>query len=443
MFKTIEISVGHRIRITQNPKDFVTETVIGIGNLVITLDLLNNCLDTIYMLVGTKYPKVYRPKLFISDEIDCNAYAWNRCIIISFSFFKKAGALIQRYTRSLLDRYVILKGESEENVQSGIRVSLWRYVLLHELYHLWHGHSQWKAKYQTTSDGRIVMKLVQTEFPDDLGETTDNDCQYDDVFDEKELCFEMMKGLSKNQIEKNITQQALELDADSSAVCMLINLMMYDMHNRHISKNEEKKYVRTNLAYIMAGISTAFCLFDQNTGANFKILNKLEKTTHPIPAIRLVYAQEIANSCLDNYFRDEMEIREVESEWQKMICDVEADYGGTVDMGQVFYYPAYTEKGQRHLFRIKRRLTDMHESLVPFALGNIAKKLDEEDLEYSNDEVYFDEKGKSLYGWINPATGKNFAVRADKMPVIKGEKLERNDPCPCGSGKKYKQCCGK
>ncbi|MDO4531681.1 MAG: SEC-C metal-binding domain-containing protein, partial [Bacillota bacterium] len=23
------------------------------------------------------------------------------------------------------------------------------------------------------------------------------------------------------------------------------------------------------------------------------------------------------------------------------------------------------------------------------------------------------------------------------------EKVGRNDPCPCGSGKKYKQCCGR
>ena len=23
------------------------------------------------------------------------------------------------------------------------------------------------------------------------------------------------------------------------------------------------------------------------------------------------------------------------------------------------------------------------------------------------------------------------------------KKVSRNDPCPCGSGKKYKQCCGK
>jgi len=24
-----------------------------------------------------------------------------------------------------------------------------------------------------------------------------------------------------------------------------------------------------------------------------------------------------------------------------------------------------------------------------------------------------------------------------------GDKPGRNDPCPCGSGKKYKQCCGR
>ena len=30
-----------------------------------------------------------------------------------------------------------------------------------------------------------------------------------------------------------------------------------------------------------------------------------------------------------------------------------------------------------------------------------------------------------------------------KQPVKKGKKIGRNEPCPCGSGKKYKQCCGK
>lgn len=27
--------------------------------------------------------------------------------------------------------------------------------------------------------------------------------------------------------------------------------------------------------------------------------------------------------------------------------------------------------------------------------------------------------------------------------VVKGDKIGRNDPCPCGSGLKYKKCCGK
>ena len=28
-------------------------------------------------------------------------------------------------------------------------------------------------------------------------------------------------------------------------------------------------------------------------------------------------------------------------------------------------------------------------------------------------------------------------------PIKVGPKIGRNDPCPCGSGKKYKQCHGK
>jgi len=31
---------------------------------------------------------------------------------------------------------------------------------------------------------------------------------------------------------------------------------------------------------------------------------------------------------------------------------------------------------------------------------------------------------------------------ASSQPVAKGKKVGRNEPCPCGSGKKYKKCCG-
>jgi preprotein translocase subunit SecA len=29
-----------------------------------------------------------------------------------------------------------------------------------------------------------------------------------------------------------------------------------------------------------------------------------------------------------------------------------------------------------------------------------------------------------------------------RKPVVKEDKIGRNDMCPCGSGKKYKKCCG-
>lgn len=32
--------------------------------------------------------------------------------------------------------------------------------------------------------------------------------------------------------------------------------------------------------------------------------------------------------------------------------------------------------------------------------------------------------------------------RASKT-IVREDKVGRNDPCPCGSGKKYKKCCGK
>jgi len=39
------------------------------------------------------------------------------------------------------------------------------------------------------------------------------------------------------------------------------------------------------------------------------------------------------------------------------------------------------------------------------------------------------------------ATPMTAASQREAVPA--GKKVGRNDPCPCGSGKKYKRCCGK
>ncbi len=48
------------------------------------------------------------------------------------------------------------------------------------------------------------------------------------------------------------------------------------------------------------------------------------------------------------------------------------------------------------------------------------------------DNIFDEEKKKEIKKDFNKS-----------KQVIVGEKTGRNDPCPCGSGKKYKKCCGK
>ena len=45
--------------------------------------------------------------------------------------------------------------------------------------------------------------------------------------------------------------------------------------------------------------------------------------------------------------------------------------------------------------------------------------------------IFSEEKRKELY-----------LEQKKSGTVVKGPKIGRNDPCPCGSGKNYKHCCG-
>ncbi|MBQ9609780.1 MAG: SEC-C domain-containing protein [Lachnospiraceae bacterium] len=47
------------------------------------------------------------------------------------------------------------------------------------------------------------------------------------------------------------------------------------------------------------------------------------------------------------------------------------------------------------------------------------------------DKIFSEEKRKELY-----------KIEKSSKTIVKPPKVGRNDPCPCGSGKKYKKCCG-
>ena len=77
----------------------------------------------------------------------------------------------------------------------------------------------------------------------------------------------------------------------------------------------------------------------------------------------------------------------------------------------------------------------------------------EVNLNYDKELLYknmVEAKAEWLYTlpqWDNLLTGERrkelYKEQKLSKTVVKGQKIGRNDPCPCGSGKKYKKCCGR
>ena len=73
----------------------------------------------------------------------------------------------------------------------------------------------------------------------------------------------------------------------------------------------------------------------------------------------------------------------------------------------------------------------------------------DEALVFKNQARKIAAEAKSSKTVVSPAEPRQskFSGFASKMqetssPVVRGPKVRRNEPCPCGSGKKFKRCCG-
>lgn len=98
-------------------------------------------------------------------------------------------------------------------------------------------------------------------------------------------------------------------------------------------------------------------------------------------------------------------------------------------------------------------LDGINESLLQENPIQTMDKDTEVSLEYNAEKLYYNmvaARADWLYElpeWNNLLSEekrKNLYKEQRKSgTLIKDKKIGRNDPCPCGSGKKYKQCCAK
>jgi preprotein translocase subunit SecA len=79
-----------------------------------------------------------------------------------------------------------------------------------------------------------------------------------------------------------------------------------------------------------------------------------------------------------------------------------------------------------------------------FASDEIQVRFIEHYLEMSRECRVRDNRGHDYYEMVGIMAAKNRAADGtSRKTAVRRVKIGRNDPCPCGSGKKYKNCCGR
>ena len=250
-------------------------------------------------------------------------------------------------------------------------------------------HLAWINKYTINTCGEVETKTV-----------ADTEQKYNEEIFEK-VCSDALSIVSEEDKQRLLTYQAIELDADTCALSMIINMLMEDAQvrsERGLITNKEE-YITAEIGLIMGAMATVFSLFDGNAGAKFELLkNNLDIMDHPIPAIRMYVAEEVADGVLWNYYPEKEEHFQIKKAWQRIVCNVEPYYDGKVDLGHVFYYTAYTEKAQKHLEKLRYHFNNMRETLEKITLCRLSEKMEDEDIRFDPQMVLFTDDGVSTRG---------------------------------------------
>ena len=157
----------------------------------------------------------------------------------------------------------------------------------------------------------------------------------------------------------------------------------------------------------------------------------------------VAYSQETDKNQLQKFWTDYFMIEK--GIYEQLLADPDTEVKGTVaELAEKYSVPVMTMvgflDGIDDSLKVPNGIEEMTEDTV------VSLAFDKEKL-YRN---MVDAKADWLYGlpaWndIFPEEKRKELYKEAKKAntIVKGPKIGRNDPCPCGSGKKYKKCCGR
>ena len=174
---------------------------------------------------------------------------------------------------------------------------------------------------------------------------------------------------------------------------------------------------------IVEYVNTNF-LKNQNLDVkNIEELSDKEMIDYIFDLVLKDYEKKMISSPLMNEFEKAISLRVIDSNWVEHMSAMEHLKEGVGLRGYAQSNPAqvYTMEGY-----------EMFENLLNKIDNDIALFLLKAEVKQNV------ERKQTLQGHANDGKEKLKA-----QPKRVSVKIGRNDPCPCGSGKKYKQCCGK
>ena len=206
-----------------------------------------------------------------------------------------------------------------------------------------------------------------------------------------ESILEILKNTIKTLVENHIEPEGYLTDDDKSEIVEFVNTNY--VKNKPIDVNELKDKKQEEIEEYLTD----------------RIIKDYEKKISVAPNF--------------HEFERAITLRIIDSLWVDHISEMEHLKEGIMlrGYGQVNPLQAYTMEG-----------FDLFENLLDKIDENIASFLLKANIEQNT------ERKQTIKGVANDGKEK-----VKQTPKKAEKKIGRNDPCPCGSGKKYKNCCGK
>ena len=157
----------------------------------------------------------------------------------------------------------------------------------------------------------------------------------------------------------------------------------------------------------------------------------------------MAYSQNTDKQTLQNFWTQYFQLEK--GIYEQLLANPDEEVKGTVkELAEKYNIPVLTMvgflDGIDDSLKEKNNIEELEED-TPVSLAFDKEKLYKNMVDAKAEwlyelpawkEIFPEEKLKELY------------KEAKKMnTIVKGPKIGRNDPCPCGSGKKYKNCCGR